>query len=316
MTESPTPAMVRKRFIPTEKYLTDFNEYCNGKSMFVSTGYESLDTVLTEGLALGRMVVIAGRSRTGKSTFAADMLCRLVFGKFEGKILMLPLEGGPDRILDMMVSNITNIDTTKLVKFASELTLDERERVRNAIKAINDSGKIDIVENPFLGCTTNEEVMEKVEEIYAEGGYTHALFDMWERMMYDLRAQALARALFRQQMIAEKYKTCTIMMHQLKRLVEERKDKRPSLTDLKSSGAYEEVSDLVLLMHREKIYKPFVNDDIAELRIAKQKRGMDNVTMLANFAPDVCKLFDDRLGSLEDEGEVAPQFQATDPGVF
>jgi replicative DNA helicase len=303
----------------TQKYLRTFDKHCGGQSTFVSTGYESMDTVLTEGYARGRTVVIAGRTRTGKSTFIGDMLCRLVFGSFEGKIASFPLEGGPDRVLDMMVANITGIDTTRLVKFAHELTMEERGAVREAIQAIENTGKLDILENPFtnLKHNSNNEVLDKVEEIYAEGAYAMVVFDLWERALVQLNAQEIAHALFRQQALTEKYQTCTVIAQQLKRETEGRKEKRPTLTDLKSSGAYEEVADLVLLMHREKIYKPFMLEDIAEVIVAKQKRGMDNVTMLAEFDPTTCRLSNDRLGSFaEDDETVSPQFSEKAPELY
>ena len=77
---------------------------------------------------------------------------------------------------------------------------------------------------------------------------------------------------------------------------------------MKNSGAYEEVADLVLLIHREKVYKPFMRDDIIEVSISKQKRNFDNMIMMADFVPEFCRLENDRMGIIDEVSHSKAQF--------
>lgn len=298
-----------------EKWLDDFDERCQGKKSFVSTGFDSLDSVLTDGFHRGGVSVIAGRPRSGKSTLIVDMIRRILADQSrQERVGMFPLEGGSQRFLDMLVASITGIDTERMVKHPDSLSLQQRKDIRMAVREYVEEGKkisekilaanrLVVIDNPFIslaeqGVWSNEAAMNRMEQLLAEGGYDIAVFDLWERCLTDLSPQKIAGSLVRMQILAQKYQTHCIIVQQLRRDVEDRtfnKSRRPSLIDLKNSGAYEEISDLVLLIHREKVFKPFIKDDIVEVTVSKQKRGQDSVTMIAKFQPEVCRLNNDKI---------------------
>ena len=75
-------------------------------------------------------------------------------------------------------------------------------------------------------------------------------------------------------------------------------DYRPKFDDLKSSGAYEEVADLVLLMHRESVYHnetPY--RDVVEINVAKQRNGPTG-TVFFNWEPSTLRLVE-RFAEME-----------------
>jgi len=279
----------------------EFEMRCDGQLPFVSTGYGPLDEVLVEGLAKKRMTVIAGRPRAGKSMFLVDMIRRLLEGEVKPRIGMIPLESGPSRWLDMFVASATGTELSMLVKKPNELTFAQRERIRHVVsKAAATDDRLEILEHPFLGLTakggwTNESALDRLEEILAVGKYGIIAMDLVQGMLTDLRPQRIATAMIRMQSLFQRYDTHGILVHQLKREVERGKEKRPTLVDLKDSGAYEERPDVVLLVHRDRMYNAFLPDDTIEVTVGKQKLGEDLVTMVADFKPRVCRLSGERL---------------------
>ena len=60
---------------------------------------------------------------------------------------------------------------------------------------------------------------------------------------------------------------------QIGRKVEERKNKRPTYSDLKDAGAYEEYADLILGLYRDGFYSDQVIDNSIEIIGLKQRQG-------------------------------------------
>ena len=76
------------------------------------------------------------------------------------------------------------------------------------------------------------------------------------------------------------------------REAERRNDKRPTLSDLRESGALEQDADCVLLLFREELYKPTPeNRGVVEIIIAKQRSGpVGKVT--CHFDPQLTRFRD------------------------
>lgn len=87
------------------------------------------------------------------------------------------------------------------------------------------------------------------------------------------------------------------LLSQLNRGVETRgKDKRPTMADLKASGAIEADADIVLFVYRDEVYNPNSPDaGIAEIIIAKNRDG-DARTVRTRFV-NACTRFENLSGS-------------------
>jgi replicative DNA helicase len=98
--------------------------------------------------------------------------------------------------------------------------------------------------------------------------------------------------LMRDQAMLQRYNLHGIALNQLNRKVEERRDKRPEMTDLKGSGAWEEVPDQILAVHREHRYKPWMAKDDIEVHILKQRLGPVGAIMEAKHGRGCFQLID------------------------
>jgi replicative DNA helicase len=82
--------------------------------------------------------------------------------------------------------------------------------------------------------------------------------------------------------------------------------RRPTLAQLRESGAIEQDADLVLLLHREDYYREqrgdAERDNIAELIVAKQRSGRTGIIRLRWWG-DYCRFGDLARGEDEDEDQ-------------
>ena len=296
---------------------------CSGEVRFQSVGYPELDKVLIDGYAKGEVSLIAARTGNGKTTVVADTVRRLLTQRRKPRICVLPLEIGQLRFLDKLVSSATEVPSLKLRKEPEDLTLAERERLKKVVrKMAGTDDRLVVLDNPFFKLPewNNQTAMSTLEGILAEGKYDIVFIDLFQRCLTDIRPGQIETSLVRVQHLAKQYDVHLCLVHQISRKVEERKDKRPNLSDLKGSGGYEEIPDLVLLLHRPKAYKRFRPNDEVEFQVAKQRDYEAGVTLVGDFLPGVSRIENVRLpegdGSDTEEGEVEEAEPLTDGSVY
>jgi replicative DNA helicase len=281
-----------------DEYLEVLRKRVAGELAFRSTGFKTLDRVLEEGYAPGLVTVVFGRPGTGKTTFVVDTVRRLLRAK-QGKprILVLPLEPGRIRFMDMLLSSVTKLPATMLRRRAADLDLDQVEDTGVKVRKLLSDGLLTVLPNPFveLDDWSNEAAMDKREEVIAALSPDIVVTDLFLRTLSDTKPEAVGRALFREQQMVRKYGYHSIAVHHANRDVEDEDDKRPRLRHLKGSGAWEEVADQVLGTYRERMYKPLVDDDVWEAQILKQRYGRMNDVFEADFEPDIYRLSRPRL---------------------
>lgn len=248
---------------------------------FVPTHFKELDAKLYEGLRPGRIIVIAGRPGMGKSTFCSNLTLRL--NHFGRRVLSVPVEAGTESVVEQMTCCKARIPAEKLIKTPDELTVDEMRAIQRNAKTILKPGLV-VFDDQMSS-------LDELEMVVEQENFDVVILDLFEYLMQgDLDAAVVTQQLRRLKKLAKRRKFAAVVVHQIRR-IKRVKNPRPQLHELKNSGGYEEVADLVLLLHRNAYYKPDAYDqDVIEVKIAKQRRGPQNVTVGFKFHPDVCRV--------------------------
>ena len=252
-----------------------------GEMTGVPTGFADLDALL-HGLHPGQLIVVAGRPGLGKSAASLDFarhasvrhgLASAIFSLEMSKVeIVMRLLSAEARIpLHVLRSGqLSDDDWTKLARRMGEIS-----------------------EAPlFIDDTPNMTLMEiraKARRLRQRHDLRLLVVDYLQLMTSPRRVESrqqevsdLSRGL---KLLAKEIDCPVIAVAQLNRGPEQRTDKRPQLSDLRESGAIEQDSDIVILLHRDDYYdKESPRAGEADFIVAKHRNGpTDTVTVAAQL---------------------------------
>lgn len=233
---------------------------------FISTGFPRLDGILGGGFIRGGLYILGARPAVGKSTFALNLADGIA-----GNLLFVSLEMSPEQILAKRVSRLTGYTASKLL--SGQLPDKAWEAVAIATTSIDKSG---VYINSRYDLTVQEIhlLAQSVPELRCIILDYLGLIQPATRSgsTYE-QVSAISRELKR---MAVSLNVPVVCLCQLSRKIEERKDKKPMLSDLRDSGAIEQDADGVLFLYREDYYTGSPADGFpstVELTVAKNRHG-------------------------------------------
>ena len=247
---------------------------------FLSTGFPSLDTQLSGGLVTGGLITLAARPGTGKTTAALAIAENVaVYG---GKVLYISLEMTTAQLWACRLASASGLSRSNV--YAGRIKDDGKEwqRLTDAFDLLS--------RRPFY----IRDVPSTLEDIEREArcmdGLSLLVVDhmgLVKPTERGSRYEIMTQTAHRLKQLALSLKTPVLALCQLNRQSEARDSKRPTMADLRDSGAVEEDSDVVCLLFRSAQYapedqqpKPWQAQPL-DFIVDKNRHGMTGITTLS-----------------------------------
>jgi len=231
----------------------------------ISSGFKSLDRIMG-GFRSG-LYIICGRPSMGKSALAISMMLdNIIHGK---RVLFFSLEMGYAEILERMLSILTGINHEAI----RNNTIGQRRLLFNAA--------CDILRTKNLIIRHDS----KLQDLMLE-----AETNDWDIIYIDYLQLVITKGRSRQEEVAELSKTLknisrqsakpVVALSQLNRGIELRDDKRPTMADVRESGAIEQDADVMMSVFRESYYDKTKPEEELDVEVMKYRNGRTGKTTL------------------------------------
>ena len=228
------------------------------------TGFPKTDSLLNGGIRQGSIMTVGARPSTGKTTFAINIL--KAFTNTDYKIILFSLEMVAEMIWDRIISDVMDIDYHKAQNH--NLTDEQFQEMELVGQAYNNLNIIDNI----------SDIERMIGRVYADKptlciiDYMQIISSQKDFKDNRQRIDHISRLIKK----CAKETKCTFLV--LSQVTRAGKDE-PTMSDLKESGALEQDSDYVLLLHR-----PYVQDksdnispEETKVKIDKNKFGNTGV---------------------------------------
>ena len=245
----------------------------------IATGFTELDE-LTHGLQKGDLIVLAARPSMGKTAFAIN-IGFYASAHRKVPVLIFSLEMPKEHIAMRLLCSEGKVDSHKLQTGRLD-QVDWDSLSRAAAK---------IMEAPLLiddqGAISPNHIRRVIRQAQNEYGEIGLIIVDYLQLMqsatrFDSREQEIAEISRNLKAIAKEFNVPLVAVSQLNRDLERRSDKRPSMPDLRESGAIEQDADIIMFIYRDEIYnEESVDQGIAEIMVAKHRNGETGTKRLA-----------------------------------
>ena len=254
----------------------------------VMTGFGDLDSLLG-GIQRSDMLILGARPSVGKSTLGLNMVLNAAKGGRTCAVYSLEMTA--DQLALRALAAETGIDSHRLR--LGLYTTAEEDRIMQAAGMLSDL-PVHIDDTPYQGMA---EIRGKARRLELQHGLDLVMVDYLQLVQGQQRGHQanrvqeiteISRSL---KVLAGELDVAVIACSQLNRMVENRPNNRPRLSDLRDSGSIEQDADVVMFIHREDMYvteeewgqthpgQPYPRG-MAELIVAKHRKGPTGSVML------------------------------------
>lgn len=260
----------------------------------VPMGFTILDN-LTSGLQNSDLIILAARPSMGKTALALN-IARNAAVESNIPVAVFSLEMSKEQLSLRMLCSEARLDSSRLR--GGFFSMDDWRRLTDAAGVLSES-PIYIDDTPNISAM---EIRAKARRLKMDKNIGLVVVDYLQLMQgrgtaerRDLEISEISRAL---KALAKELSLPVLALSQLNRMLEQRNDKRPRLSDLRESGALEQDADVVAFIYRDEIYNPDENNPkkgTADIILAKQRNGptgevtltfLTTYTRFENIAPE------------------------------
>ncbi|MDO5723117.1 MAG: replicative DNA helicase [Flaviflexus sp.] len=229
------------------------NEKLKGTLDGVSTGFKDVDDILN-GLRGGQMIIVAARPGAGKSTFAMDV-CRAAAIRDGQAAVYFSLEMNRIELSMRVLAAESSVFLDRMIKGKMD-EVDWRKILEALDRKISDAPLIiDDSANLTMG-----EIRAKCRRLKQQHDIKLIVIDYLQLLTsgsrkVESRQQEVSEFSRSIKLLAKELDVPIIAVAQLNRDSEKRETKKPMVSDLRESGSLEQDADVVILLHREDMYR-------------------------------------------------------------
>ncbi len=220
-----------------------------GREQFLGTPtyFPDLDNLLG-GMHNSDLIIVAARPGIGKSSLALNIAENVAL-KAKKKVAFFSLEMSNDQLVDRIISSQALVENYKLR--TGELQDDDWRRIAEATKLLADCPI-------YFDDSSNITVSQMKAKLRRLKDVGLVIVDYLQLMSsgrrIENRVQEVSEMTRALKIMAKELNVPLIVLSQLARKTEDRKDGRPQLSDLRESGSIEQDADIVAFLYRDDYY--------------------------------------------------------------
>lgn len=246
------------------------------------TGYYELDDLLS-GLQKSNLYLVAGRPSMGKTSLAMNIIENLAL-KERKSVLFCSLEMAATTVVYQMLCSRAKVDSLALR--SGKISEEDYQRLVMAAGAFHEASII-IDDNSNLSVM---DILARARRMKSERDIAALFVDylqliqvpMSARRKADSREREVAYVSSQLKAIAKELEIPVVVISQLNRKPDSRRDYRPKLSDLRESGSLEQDADAVMLLFRPEAYDRETDEKgICYVEVAKNRTGPTGEVSLA-----------------------------------
>lgn len=256
-------------------YITDIAaRRAAGEDIFpgLRTGYNNLDSIIG-GFKKGSYNVIGARSTSGKTTLMINFMRNIAQKYPNARQVFFTLEMPPTQIVHKLIGaycslNPKHIEQGRLNQEEIARIIEMEKTIRNMDLVLD--GSIPANTSHIRSLTQRLAYEKKADILYID--YLTRLRSINKYQNKHLEIDEISKSL---QDIALTLNIPVVCLCQLNRQVMMRTHKEPVLSDIRESGSIEEDADVVMLIHRPKLYDASLANDTTQIHVAKNRQYGD-----------------------------------------
>ncbi|MBR0302334.1 MAG: replicative DNA helicase [Clostridia bacterium] len=238
----------------------------------MQTGFSGIDRVLV-GMGKGDLVIVGARPGMGKTSFAMNIAVNTAL-RSDKAVCIFSLEMSAEQLATRLLSSEALVDSTKLR--SGNISDEEWQKLSHSASRLAGCNIL-INDTAAMTVTGMKSLLRRVKNLGLVVIDYLGLMQSEERI--DNKAQEIEKITNNLKRMAKEFGVPIITCAQLNRSTEKRTDNRPTLSDLRDSGAIEQDADIVLFLYRPGEY---AKDDPekqnkAEVIIAKNRHGSQGI---------------------------------------